>query len=137
MPATCVLPASYFLAGTSWPSATAAIGPSLSTAASIGHGDQVAGRSHVDLHDVGVVVGCAGGSVDTIQGLRCICLVRGIRGDSTMRFRATPTQHQEFRAAIRSNAEEAGVPVIHYDVLAWDMAHCAWCARPASMMHGR
>lgn len=59
----------------------------------------------------------------TIQGLRQVFPELRIRGDSTMRFISSPGQYQAFQFAIQSVCDEAGVPAIHYDILAWDQSH--------------
>lgn len=59
----------------------------------------------------------------TIIGLRTIAPKLPIPRNATMKFVETPAQYAEFQKVIRAIAQEAGVPPIYYDVLAWDMGH--------------
>ena len=62
----------------------------------------------------------------TIFGLRKAAPELHIPSNSsatTMRFIETPKQYRKFQKVISSIAQEAGVPPIYYDILAWDKAH--------------
>lgn len=59
----------------------------------------------------------------TIRGLRKIAPELHIKSDATMNFIETPEQYNLFQNKIRDISRKAGTPAIHYDILAWDLAH--------------
>lgn len=59
----------------------------------------------------------------TIVGLRNVAPQLKIPKSATMKFITTPAQYNDFQSLISDVAMEAGVPLIYYDIVAWDQAH--------------
>lgn len=59
----------------------------------------------------------------TLIGLRSVAPSLCIPRNATMRFIETPNQYAECQSVIRTITDKARVPLIYYDVLAWDMPH--------------
>ena len=59
----------------------------------------------------------------TIVGLRCIATELSIPKNATMKYIQTPQQYSTMQRKIAEITEQAEVPAIYYDVLAWNMAH--------------
>lgn len=59
----------------------------------------------------------------TIIGLRKVAHKLKIPVGATMRYVDTQERYIQFQNIIRSITNNAGIPAIYYDLLAWDMAH--------------
>lgn len=59
----------------------------------------------------------------TLVGLRIVAPELRIPANATMKHITSPGEYAAFQAFISEVADEATVPPIYYDILAWDLAH--------------
>jgi hypothetical protein len=69
----------------------------------------------------------------TILGLRSMAPELSIPKSATMKFISDRDQYNRFQSVILEVAQQAGVPPIYYDLLAWDMSHLMAPSRSAHL----
>jgi hypothetical protein len=59
----------------------------------------------------------------TLVGIRNCTADPEMPADATMRFVGGPTMYNQLQSAIRAVTDQANLPAVYFDVLAWDLSH--------------